>query len=151
MTASEVKDRNLTRYWLEFQGDDLPPGLSWGCGVTAYTEDDALSLVKNTYFEDSDLLRSRESSQMWKSPRSTKIMWLPTWEHPSGEASGGHANLTTPNRERSPAKAGLLLDGSSYALCFPRPRTIRPRTTSNPLRLSTSAVANCRSGPTWLT
>lgn len=26
-------------------------GLGWGCGVTAYTEEDALFLVKETYFQ----------------------------------------------------------------------------------------------------
>jgi hypothetical protein len=27
-------------------------GLSWGCGVTAYTEEDATSIIKRTYFAD---------------------------------------------------------------------------------------------------
>lgn len=47
----------MIRYWFEFQGDDLPIGLLFGCGVTAHTGEDAISIIKDTYFPGGPLPR----------------------------------------------------------------------------------------------
>jgi hypothetical protein len=38
----------LHRYWFEFEGSafELPPGTAFGCGVTAWSEADALRLLQ---------------------------------------------------------------------------------------------------------
>lgn len=47
----------LTRYWLEFDRGiaKLPPGFRMGCGVTAYSEDDALYLLREYVFQGGDI------------------------------------------------------------------------------------------------
>lgn len=35
----------LHRYWFTFDGEPLPPGMGYGCGVTAWTVDDARNLI----------------------------------------------------------------------------------------------------------
>ena len=47
----------LRRYWFRFKGDprDLPPGGYWGYGVTAWTEEDALFLIRTRLFDDKEL------------------------------------------------------------------------------------------------
>jgi len=45
---------NLHRYWLRFSfqdGDRRPIGTAFGCGVTAYSVDDALGLVQDRVFD----------------------------------------------------------------------------------------------------
>ena len=43
---------NLIRYWLEFEKtqDTLPAGLQIGCGVTAFTYEDALTIIATKIF-----------------------------------------------------------------------------------------------------
>jgi hypothetical protein len=48
-----VKPTHLTRYWVEFvkeEGKALPPGVVLGVGVTAYGQDDALTIVADRVF-----------------------------------------------------------------------------------------------------
>jgi hypothetical protein len=47
----------LTRYWFEFDWTEREPpaGARLGCGVTAYTYDDALNLLRDQLFEGGDL------------------------------------------------------------------------------------------------
>ena len=48
----------LHRYWLRFETADplaLPPGVALGCGVTAFSREDALSLVQETVFRGQSL------------------------------------------------------------------------------------------------
>lgn len=43
----------LRRYWLQFEGqldDGLPPGVLRGCGVTAWSYDDAINLIQERIF-----------------------------------------------------------------------------------------------------
>ena len=43
----------LRRFWFEFGQSDahtLPPGVQLGCGITAWTIDDALGLLRNCVF-----------------------------------------------------------------------------------------------------
>lgn len=42
----------LRRFWFRFASTatGLPPGLRWGCGVTAYDYDDAVSIIRTTIF-----------------------------------------------------------------------------------------------------
>lgn len=44
--------RALRRYWLWFPGSahQLPAGLAYGCGVTAYDYDDVLTLLREHVF-----------------------------------------------------------------------------------------------------
>lgn len=45
----------LIRYWFQFDFEgysDIPPGLGWGCGVTAYTKEDALAILKEKVFHE---------------------------------------------------------------------------------------------------
>lgn len=48
---------SLTRFWFEFDGreSDLPVGTRLGCGVTAYTCDDAIALIRDRVFGGGDL------------------------------------------------------------------------------------------------
>ena len=44
----------LTRYWIEFKSDepsDLPYGLSYGCGVTAFDFTDAIKIIQDKIFK----------------------------------------------------------------------------------------------------
>ncbi|NVJ17593.1 hypothetical protein [Myxococcus sp. AM010] len=57
-----VKNPLLHRYWLEFDRrvDNWPPSSRWmmllgGCGVTAFTVEDALRLVRESLFKDEPL------------------------------------------------------------------------------------------------
>lgn len=47
----------LTRYWFEFdwREQDAPAGMTLGCGVTAYSYEDALALLREHVFEGSEL------------------------------------------------------------------------------------------------
>lgn len=45
----------LTRYWFEFDDDNLLPQVKIGCGVTAFTYEDALNLIRKKIFEDAAL------------------------------------------------------------------------------------------------
>lgn len=49
----------LHRYWFEFESDALPPGVRCGCGVTAYSEEDARRLLAATVFRVSVLPQVR--------------------------------------------------------------------------------------------
>lgn len=56
-----VKNPLLRRYWLEFdlsQGPEpaAPGWLGWGCGVTAFTVDDALRLVRKHVFQGAPMV-----------------------------------------------------------------------------------------------
>ncbi|WP_316364684.1 hypothetical protein [Candidatus Thiodiazotropha sp. CDECU1] len=53
---------NLTRYWFEFEKPDkdevwrlAKAGVGRGCGVTAFTEDDALNILKSELFNEGDV------------------------------------------------------------------------------------------------
>jgi hypothetical protein len=35
----------LRRFWIRLAGDEMPVGFRMGCGVTAYTRDDAFALL----------------------------------------------------------------------------------------------------------
>jgi hypothetical protein len=35
----------LRRFWIRLAGDEMPVGFQMGCGVTAYTRDDAFALL----------------------------------------------------------------------------------------------------------
>ena len=45
----------MIRYWFEFNFNDymgaIPPGLHWGCGLTAFSYDHALTLLKSKVFK----------------------------------------------------------------------------------------------------
>ena len=44
----------LRRYWFKFRS--IPPGvLRLGCGITAYTHDDAVNILRETVFRDREL------------------------------------------------------------------------------------------------
>ena len=48
----------LTRFWFQFNGEsykDLPPGVIIGCGVTAFTKDDALNIIREKVFKGENL------------------------------------------------------------------------------------------------
>lgn len=48
----------LIRYWFEFEREsafDLPPGIAIGCGVTAYSFEDALNMVRDKVFRNNVL------------------------------------------------------------------------------------------------
>lgn len=44
----------LTRFWFEFDRDSLPTGLgiALGCGVTAWSYDDAINILEEEVFRD---------------------------------------------------------------------------------------------------
>ncbi len=46
----------MIRFWFEFDvnmdDNDIPAGISMGCGVTAHSYDDALILLKGRVFKD---------------------------------------------------------------------------------------------------
>ena len=46
----------LHRYWFVFVGPNVPSIVCAGCGVTAWTIDDAMSLVRHRLFEGGDFL-----------------------------------------------------------------------------------------------
>jgi hypothetical protein len=57
-TPSKIRgERVLTRYWFEFDWGEMPPvraeGL--GCGVTAFDREDALALLSEVVFVDSEV------------------------------------------------------------------------------------------------
>jgi len=45
----------LIRYWFEFDvkltDQGIPPGITWGCGLAAYTYDDALFILNECVFK----------------------------------------------------------------------------------------------------
>jgi arginase family enzyme len=43
----------LRRFWFQFEGNafELPPGLAMGCGITAWSEADALELLQSRVFK----------------------------------------------------------------------------------------------------
>jgi hypothetical protein len=43
----------LHRYWFDFEPGTLPAGTAIGCGVTAYTKEDARGLLAETVFRAS--------------------------------------------------------------------------------------------------
>jgi hypothetical protein len=48
----------VTRYWFEFESsqiNDLPPGLTWGCGITAYDYSDAISILRLKVFKGQEI------------------------------------------------------------------------------------------------
>lgn len=49
----------MIRYWFEFDFNDyennIPPGVYYGCGITAYNLEEALSLLRNKVFKKEDL------------------------------------------------------------------------------------------------
>ena len=48
-------DITLIRYWFEFSYEhfnELPPGLGIGCGVTAFTYEDAINIMKSKVFKE---------------------------------------------------------------------------------------------------
>jgi hypothetical protein len=53
--ALGMRSRLLRRYWFEFEAGDLPPGVALGCGVTAYSDDDARTLLAATVFRGASL------------------------------------------------------------------------------------------------
>jgi hypothetical protein len=53
-----MTQRRLHRYWFEFEGT-VRAGLGLGCGVTAYGEEDARSLLARTVFGDAAVPRIR--------------------------------------------------------------------------------------------
>ncbi|MCG8544492.1 MAG: hypothetical protein MJE12_09815 [Alphaproteobacteria bacterium] len=53
-----MKNNLLHRYWIKFEfgaDDERPPGFGFSCGVTAYTLDDALEIIKTQAFNGKDL------------------------------------------------------------------------------------------------
>jgi len=45
----------LIRYWFEFSFEhynELPPGVAFGCGVTAYSQDDASFILSEKVFKE---------------------------------------------------------------------------------------------------
>ena len=66
--VASVKNPLLTRYWIEFEPPVDPPGYHgcWPqgkCGVTAYTLEDALWLVQEYLFMDTEILRVKEVTE----------------------------------------------------------------------------------------
>jgi hypothetical protein len=48
----------LTRFWFEFEVsnvNDLPAGLTWGCGITAYNYNDAISILGQRVFKGQEI------------------------------------------------------------------------------------------------
>lgn len=50
-------DDFLKRYWIEFEGNasELPAGFAYGCGVTAFSYDDAIKILVDRVFKDGAL------------------------------------------------------------------------------------------------
>ncbi|MEO3404270.1 hypothetical protein AAFN85_10225 [Mucilaginibacter sp. CAU 1740] len=52
---AQIASRLLVRYWFEFDlsvaSKDIPPGISMGCGITAFNYDDALLILSITIFK----------------------------------------------------------------------------------------------------
>ncbi|MBS1521796.1 MAG: hypothetical protein JST50_12415 [Bacteroidetes bacterium] len=42
----------LTRFWFEFDKDNRPMSVGLGCGVTGWSYDDAINILKQTIFKD---------------------------------------------------------------------------------------------------
>ena len=46
----------MRRFWLEFENPkDVPAGMGWGCGITANSLDDALSLLRERALKNRDI------------------------------------------------------------------------------------------------
>ena len=48
----------LKRYWFEFdctEIKELPPGITFGCGITAYDDQDAISILQQKVFKDKEI------------------------------------------------------------------------------------------------
>lgn len=51
----------LQKYWFTFNNKHiLPPGLSLGCGITAYTKEDALFIMKENVFTSYEFVQPLE-------------------------------------------------------------------------------------------
>ena len=48
---------HLRRYWFKFEPLEKPSPLNRGCGITAYSLDDAVSLLRERVFSDQPLPR----------------------------------------------------------------------------------------------
>ena len=49
-----MNNKNLIRYWFEFEDapfDKYPPGISIGCGVAAFSYEDALYIIEEKVFK----------------------------------------------------------------------------------------------------
>ena len=44
----------LKRYWFQFELIDAPSALNLGCGITAYSRDDALTILRERVFRGGD-------------------------------------------------------------------------------------------------
>ncbi len=54
----------LTRFWIIFEDkQQLPLGMSFGCGVTAENEADALSLIRTRIFRGHELPKISETKR----------------------------------------------------------------------------------------
>lgn len=42
----------LRRFWLEFESHDIEVGYKLGCGITAFSEEDALDQLRRVYPKD---------------------------------------------------------------------------------------------------
>jgi len=42
----------MKRYWFEFEGSEIPYAVKMGCGVTAFSQTDALDLVRKRIFRN---------------------------------------------------------------------------------------------------
>ena len=76
----------LTRYWIKFKpSDDLFTfGVQLGCGVTAYSEADALTLLQSYIFKDRPIPRIDSITANIKIPdldqgHIVTNMWTPTF------------------------------------------------------------------------
>jgi hypothetical protein len=45
----------LHRYWIEFEGSVFSTGFGPGCGVTAWTKEDAIALLRSGPFRDKQM------------------------------------------------------------------------------------------------
>ena len=46
----------MKRFWIEFaNAKDAPTGMGWGCGVTAHTFEDALSIISENALQGREL------------------------------------------------------------------------------------------------
>jgi len=53
-----IRDQNLHRFWFEFEREQgLSSKLLIGCGVTAYNQNDALSLIAEQVYENNETPR----------------------------------------------------------------------------------------------
>ncbi len=46
---------NLRRYWFRFANTDLADGFRMGCGITAFTRDDAIGLLREFWPRENDV------------------------------------------------------------------------------------------------